>query len=324
MVLTFEKNKRAYVSDLNNLAVMNLNAVRNGCNVIEHSPLDMGVRVQVGTVFFGSSVVSIAQQDVAISPAHASFDRIDLIVVNSGGTASVITGTAELEPHTPNYDPLSYVVLARVYVDDLVTNIPQSKITDLRIINEAIGTFGKYVEDSITSQTSVAVVHNLGDEEPMVACYDSSNMLTIPESLTIDTADQVTVTFNPAFSGKIVVQGGSGGAGGGGTLKVKEQDGIPTILGVNEIRINNNTLTDEGGGAISMQLDGTPGTYIHTQGSSNLTWTINHNLGQQIVQIMCYDASDFWIQPHQIQLISSNQAVVTFLSTQSGKAIVKK
>ncbi len=326
MVLKFEKNKRAYVSDLNNLAMMNRNAVRNGCEVVAHSPADMGVRVSSGSVFFGQNVVSVAEQDLTINESHQSYDRIDLIVVDNTGTASVIVGTPEQEPHTPDYDPLNYVVLARIWVDDLATTIETTNIVDLRVLNEGIGTFGKYVESGITSQTSVSVMHNLNDYEPVVICYDESNRVVIPESIVVNSDDEITVTFNPAFSGKIVVQGGSGGTSGGAVspLTIREQDGSPTVLNVDDIKVSNGTLTDEGDGTVSLDLSGTPGTYIHNQTTSSTTWVINHNLGQQVVQVQCYDSSGYWIQPHSIQLNDANTCTVTLLSSESGQAIVKK
>ena len=325
--LTFTKNKRAYVSDLNNLALINRNAVRIGCEVIERSPQIMGIRVEVGTVFFGQTVVSVAEQDLNISASHASFDRWDLIVVSNTGIASVIEGTPEVEPHIPDYDPESYVVLARVFIDDLSIVVTTAKIYDIRCINEGIGTFGKYVETGIVSQTSIIINHNLNDTEPVVQCIDSTNTLVFPGSVDIDSDDQITVNFNPAFSGRIVIQGGagSGGSGGGGaSLTIKEQDGIPTVLNVDEIRVSNGTLTDLGSGDVSLDLTGRVGTYIHNQGTPGTVWTVNHNLGEQYVQVQVFDNLDEWVQPHSIVLDGANQLTITFLSSTAGKAIIKK
>jgi len=325
--LIFNKNERAFVSDLNNLALMNKQAVRNDCDVVERSPQIMGVRVELGTVFFGQTVVNVIQQDLVISPSHASLDRWDLVVIDNAGTASIIEGTPAAIPQTPNYDPSLYVLLARIFIDDLSIVVPQSAIKDLRVINEGIGTFGKFVENGIVSLTNVIVNHNLNDTDVVVECIDSTNKVVLPSSITIDSDDQITVTFNPAFSGRIVVQGGAGSGGGGGsggTLTIKEIDGVPTILNVDEIRVSNGTLTDLGGGDVSLNLDGRIGTYIHNQPTPSLTWTITHNLGEKFVQIQCFDGADTWVQPHNIVLDSSNQLTVTFLSSQIGTAVVKK
>ena len=65
------------------------------------------------------------------------------------------------------------------------------------------------------------------------------------------------------FSGTTFVTSG----GGGGTtfnLTVEEQDGNPTVSNVNTIRVSNGTLTDEGGGVVSIITGGgsvTPQTF---------------------------------------------------------------
>lgn len=327
MVLTFTKNKRFFEADANNLAMANYNAVRTGCNVVVHAPTDMGIRVQVGSVYFGQTVVNVSQQDLAVNPSDPSNDRIDLVVVNSSGVASIITGTAEIEPHTPDYNPLSYVVIARVLVDDLVTTIEATAITDLRVLRYEL--FAKYIESGIVSQTTVVVNHNLGDAEPMIACYEGNTTLVLPESAVINNANQATLTFSPAFTGKIIVYGGTGGIpiGGSGsiTLTVKEQDGIPTVYNVDQIKVSNNTLTDNGGGTVSLDLTSVPtSTHIHTQSSPALVWNISHNLGHKYVQVICYDGSDNWIQPNQIALVDANTVQITFLGSQSGTAVIKK
>ena len=57
------------------------------------------------------------------------------------------------------------------------------------------------------------------------------------------------------FTGTTLVT--SGGGGGGGTaLTVEEQDGNPTVTNVNTIRVSNGTLTNEGGGIVSIITGG--------------------------------------------------------------------
>lgn len=48
------------------------------------------------------------------------------------------------------------------------------------------------------------------------------------------------------------VSGVSPGSGGGGSITVREQDATPTVANVTEIRVPNGSLTDEGGGAVSI------------------------------------------------------------------------
>lgn len=48
--------------------------------------------------------------------------------------------------------------------------------------------------------------------------------------------------------------------GGGSSLTVQEQDGIPTVSGVSTIKVTNGTLTDEGNGIISIDTGGSGGS----------------------------------------------------------------
>jgi hypothetical protein len=58
------------------------------------------------------------------------------------------------------------------------------------------------------------------------------------------------------FSGKTFVTPTSGGGGGGSSLRVEEQDGVPSVSPVNTIKVTNGTLTDEGGGVVSIVTGG--------------------------------------------------------------------
>jgi hypothetical protein len=71
---------------------------------------------------------------------------------------------------------------------------------------------------SFTSQTSVTLTHNAGTTNVLVACYDSSNVEIIPQSVTIASANSVTVTFGSATTGRCVVNSSGGGGGGSGTV----------------------------------------------------------------------------------------------------------
>ena len=66
------------------------------------------------------------------------------------------------------------------------------------------------------------------------------------------------------FSGTTFVTQGGGGGGSSFNLTVEEQDGNPTVSNVNTIRVSNGTLTDEGGGVVSIVTGGgsvTPQTF---------------------------------------------------------------
>jgi len=215
--LKFEGNKKEklYSAEINNIAYANQNAVLSGCEVTASSPTAMTVEVSSGNIFYGNDEVSSSGATaLAIGSAPVSDIRIDLVVVNNSGTVSVIAGTAGAEPMTPDYDPDTYIVLAMVTVATGTTTITDDEIKDVRILNvggsgSGGGTFGRDVT-SFTAQTSVTVTHNLGDDEPIVSIYNSSDELIEPATLTIVDTNSFTVTFGVATTGKIVTYGGTG------------------------------------------------------------------------------------------------------------------
>jgi len=218
MALEYEGNKKevVYSAQLNNLAFANLNSVLTGCEVTPSSPAAMTVDVDSGTIFFGNDKISVSASvgTLTIDTEATANTRKDLILVNASGTLSVLKGTASAIPATPDYDPETYIVLAIITIVNTTTTITSNEIKDIRILNQggaggAGGSFDRYVED-FTSQTSVTVIHNLGDDEPNVFVYDNTNVLISPASVTANNKNAVTVTFSVATSGRIIVYGGLG------------------------------------------------------------------------------------------------------------------
>ena len=61
--------------------------------------------------------------------------------------------------------------------------------------------------------------------------------------------------------------------------------------------------------------------YTHSQGSANVTWTINHNFGSKNHTITIRDASDKIITPDSIT-VGTNSDTVTFSDAQDGTAFL--
>ncbi len=60
---------------------------------------------------------------------------------------------------------------------------------------------------AIEAQTDVTVTHDLGTEHVIVQIYDDAGMQTIPETCSITDEDNVRITFDSAFTGKVVILG---------------------------------------------------------------------------------------------------------------------
>lgn len=75
---------------------------------------------------------------------------------------------------------------------------------------DALGTKvagGQYQYVGGTAATTHVVTHNLGTQYNAVTVYDANDKVIIPDSITADTANQLTVTFASAITCKIVVTG---------------------------------------------------------------------------------------------------------------------
>ena len=66
-------------------------------------------------------------------------------------------------------------------------------------------TDGMYLYTSGASAATHVVTHNLGQQFTQVTVIDSTNQVIIPDSVTFDSANQLTVVFSSATDCKVVV-----------------------------------------------------------------------------------------------------------------------
>jgi len=130
------KGREAFFNNLV-LAAQN-NGVYSGCAVSEKGAgADMSVDVATGFWRAGNTAnyVATAATNKAISAAHATLDRYDLVSAKSDGTFNVTTGTAASAPKVPSI-PADSVALAVVFVEAAATSIADASITDVRVLLE--------------------------------------------------------------------------------------------------------------------------------------------------------------------------------------------
>lgn len=217
--LKFSGNKveKVYSAELNNLAYANKNGVLSGCLVSPSSPVAMTVDVAAGKIFFGTDVIDYAGvTGLAVASNSSGYERIDLVAINYAGIASIIQGTPGLVAPAPDYDPDSYVVVGLLTIPDNITSVASGNIKDIRVENvggggggSSGGALSRHLE-TFTSQTSVTVTHNLGDDEPFVIVYDNTGEMIIPDTIIVTDVNSLVVTFAVSTSGKIIVLGGAG------------------------------------------------------------------------------------------------------------------
>jgi len=68
-------------------------------------------------------------------------------------------------------------------------------------------TAGTFVYTGVTSSTTHTVIHGMNNQFNTVTVYDSADKVIIPESVTADGVNQLTVTFASAITCKVVVTG---------------------------------------------------------------------------------------------------------------------
>ena len=134
-------------NDINKLiAAHKLNGVHNGLSVTQHSPTSMTVVVAAGRAFVNEQLREFdTSTDVTLSTADPNNPRKDIIIINSSGTISKITGTAEAAQPAAQTGPKTFrprpaaissnsIILAEIWVEAGETAILNADITDRRVI----------------------------------------------------------------------------------------------------------------------------------------------------------------------------------------------
>ena len=107
-----------------------LSGVISGCAVTTSS--GMNLSVAAGVVIIAGKEVAVSSGTVTIGAASGSYNRYDLVYVNSSGTKGVQGGTAASNPVFPSI-PANSVILAAVYVPISDTTIGSEQIVDKRV-----------------------------------------------------------------------------------------------------------------------------------------------------------------------------------------------
>lgn len=179
---------------------------------------------------------------------------------------------------------------------------------------------------SFTAATSVSLTHNLGSSNVVVACYNGSDQLIVPNSITVASSSAVTVTFSAAQTGRCVVNGTSAGptgpTGAAGSTGAAGATGPTGPAGA--------TGPTGGGGGTGVTgptgptgptgLVGAPNYSQSFTGATSVSLT--HDLGSSNVVVACYNSSDQLIIPNSITIASSSAVTVTFSSAQTGRCVV--
>lgn len=94
-------------------------------------------------------------------------------------------------------------VITLVQGTDLIKDSRAVINANFSAINAAAG--GKYAADLSGVTGTIGITHNLATQDVVAQCWDSSGRLTIAD-IQVTGANSLSVTFEAAFTGRIVVR----------------------------------------------------------------------------------------------------------------------
>ena len=112
--------------------------VLSGLQVTENTTPDMNVIVAAGSCIVNATeITKDTSTTVAIDPADATYDRLDIITINDTGTITATAGTPAANPVPPDL-PANNILLATILVPVGATAIYNANIYDRRVFIEKI------------------------------------------------------------------------------------------------------------------------------------------------------------------------------------------
>jgi len=123
----------------------------------------------------------------------------------AGGTLTTAThsgGTTTIDVEVSMADLSDVTISGGGSPDGLAAGDVIMSVNGTSYVNKQI----QYIE-GFTSATTWVVTHNLGQKYVNVTVVDSNDQVIIPQSITMDSATQTTVTFNTAIAGTAIIMG---------------------------------------------------------------------------------------------------------------------
>ena len=189
-----------------------------------------GSKPTTGSLETGELAVNVYDGRVFTRKSGSVDEIIDLVTLNHEGT---LTGSLNI----------SGSITATSFVGD------GSQLTNISIGQTAT------VQKSFTNQSTWVVNHNLNTVNAIVQVYDNDNYQIIPQTLRITDNNNVTITFESARSGYVVVANGGHIVSGSvewGSL-INKPSGL--ISGSSQITLNGD-VTGTADATVISQIDG--------------------------------------------------------------------
>lgn len=224
----------------NQIKVSAVNATTTQKGVASFSDADFAVSAGVVTIkAAGVDNAQLANSTISISANSGTTDPVALgETLALTGSNVVHTDTAAIIKTTVTDNAVDFSVRAATATLTGVASFPaadfnitaggsvsivQKSLTDATDVDDAatptaghvlagngtawINKKIQHVHDQTTSSTTWTVVHSLGQKYCNVTVVDSTDNVVIPQSIVFNDTNQLTVTFNTAITGKVVVMG---------------------------------------------------------------------------------------------------------------------
>jgi hypothetical protein len=136
------------------VAALKGDGVLTGCDVQAQSTPDMTVKILAGQIQIGTLTPTMNPVTLAVTPGHVSLNRLDLVVANTTGVASVVPGVPAQFPVFPAL-PTNTIALAAIYVQTVATLVAPGNLTDKRcfVRNNSVSSAKRYRAGNATALT---------------------------------------------------------------------------------------------------------------------------------------------------------------------------
>ena len=208
--------------------------------------------------------------------------------------------------------------------------------------------YTRYDLIAVDNTGTTSVIQGTAAAVPVTPDYDADTY-TIFAIITVSSGT-TTIETSDIKDIRVLNQGGAGGADSSigryrQTFTTSTSETVTHNLGDDEPLVfvydstgqlvipDDVTITDENELVVTFSVSstgtiivyggvGTATSYYTEDFTSSTTWTVNHNLGRQYVQVACYDSSDNLIEPLNVNLVSDSQVSVTWGVATAGRVVV--
>lgn len=318
MTIKFLNGQRVYNDQFNAVAYTASNGWVSGAATTESTPPAMSVDVASGQAVVNGLPVVVGAQTLVIGAADPSNPRFDIIAVNSAGTPVVLAGTPAADPKPQDaYDPSLYAIIARVRVNDNVTEIYDADITDLRTPG---GGSGGGASATLFSQPQSGCAD--GD----VVRFNGTNFVPAQANSIADSRAVGIINNVSGGTGDVILFGEidflSGlTAGELYYLSAATPGALTTSRPPISIKVGVALSTTR----LALDIDRTVGGAgnRYTQAFSGTSITVTHNLNDALPVVQVYNDLNEWITPDNVEIIDANTVQLDFTVSTDGTVVVQ-